>query len=179
VSHSFVRAFSLPFRFATILDNALFPALSSMFTHGAWQHLLTNAVVLWLFGGTEERLLGKAGFLVFYLACGVGSVLVHVAAEPNLNVPLLGASGAISGVLGAYVAAHPRGRIRACLLRRCIECPALAIIVLYLFGGLLMEAALMMVPGTYRLTRVGYVLHGGGFVVGMLLMAAFRKRVGQ
>ncbi len=85
--------------------------VTSLFMHGGWLHLTGNMLYLWIFGNNVEDVLGYGGFLAFYLMCGVVATLAHVAAAPDSIVPLVGASGAIAGVLGAYLAAFPSARI--------------------------------------------------------------------
>ena len=85
--------------------------VSSMFIHGGWFHLGGNMLYLWIFGVTVEDSMSRRGFIVFYLLCGVIAALSHIFANPNSTVPMLGASGAISGILGAYLLLYPRARI--------------------------------------------------------------------
>src|SRR5262249_49467959 len=94
----------------------------SMFLHGGWFHLLGNMWFLWLFGDNVEDRLGRAGFLGFYLACGVIAALTQLAINPGSPAPMVGASGAISGVMGAYVVMYPRAPVRV-----------LAFLVIFLF----------------------------------------------
>ena len=90
---------------------AVLPVLTSMFLHGGWSHLIGNLWYLWIFGDNVEDLLGHAGFLVFYLACGVVATLLHYLTGPAAEVPTVGASGAIAAVLGAYLTMFPRARV--------------------------------------------------------------------
>jgi rhomboid family protein len=93
------------------LQAAMLPLFTSMFLHGGWLHLIGNMWFLWIFGGNVEDELGHFSYLVFYLVCGVGAGLTYVLMSLHSGVPSLGASGAISGVLGAYIVLYPRGRI--------------------------------------------------------------------
>jgi membrane associated rhomboid family serine protease len=86
--------------------------LTSMFLHGGWAHLAGNMLYLWIFGDNLEKAMGHARFLVFYLACGLGAGLAHISFNSSSDVPTVGASGAISGILGGYLLLFPRNRVR-------------------------------------------------------------------
>src|SRR5258708_35892773 len=93
------------------LGEAILPMFTSMFLHGGWMHLLGNMLFLWVFGGAVEEALGHFQCLIFYLICGVGSALVHTIFNLGSKVPTIGASGAISGVMGAFIVLFPRARV--------------------------------------------------------------------
>jgi len=93
------------------IGQAVFPMFTSMFLHGGWMHLLGNMLFLWVFGGAVEEALGHFQYLIFYLICGVGSALVHTVFNLGSKVPTIGASGAISGVMGAFIVLFPKSRV--------------------------------------------------------------------
>ncbi|HKQ74348.1 MAG TPA: rhomboid family intramembrane serine protease [Blastocatellia bacterium] len=140
---------------------------TSMFMHGGWMHLLGNMLFLWIFGDNVEARLGRARYLAFYLACGVAATLAQVAVSSGSNIPNLGASGAISGVLGAYLILFPQGRVRVLMRGGTVAVPALVVIGLWIL--------LQLVNGIGSITHssqtggVAYMAHIGGFVVGMAL----------
>jgi membrane associated rhomboid family serine protease len=139
--------------------------ISSMFMHGGWLHLGGNMLFLWIFGDNVEHTIGAVLFLGFYLFAGVVGSLAQVMIEPASLVPSLGASGAISGVLGAYLILFPRNRVLVLLFRFVVWVPAIVVIglwaVLQFFGGLGQIAVTEQTGG------VAYMAHIGGFVVGV------------
>ena len=154
--------------------------LTSMFLHGGWSHLFGNMLYLWIFGDNVEDRLGHLGYLVFYIFCGWMATLAHAFSDPASPVPSIGASGAIAGVLGAYLVMFPRARVLTLvpigMFMRVSELPALAVLglwfVLQLFSGTLSLGA----AGHAAATGVAWWAHIGGFVVGMVLGAIFGKR---
>jgi membrane associated rhomboid family serine protease len=147
---------------------------TSMFLHGGWLHLCGNMIYLLLFGKGVESALGPARFLVLYLICGVAAGLAQAVIDPASELPMIGASGAIAGTLGAYLVLHPRGNIVVFLwffvFVRFITVPA--VIVLGLWFLLQLMSALSAAPGD---PGVAFWAHIGGFVVGMLLVPVFRR----
>jgi membrane associated rhomboid family serine protease len=139
--------------------------ISSMVMHGGWLHLGGNMLFLWIFGDNVEHTIGAVLFLGFYLFAGVVGSLAQVMIEPASLVPSLGASGAISGVLGAYLILFPRNRVLVLLFRFVVWVPAIVVIglwaVLQFFGGLGQIAVTEQTGG------VAYMAHIGGFVVGV------------
>src|SRR5688500_10571310 len=109
--------------------------ITSMFLHGGWGHILGNALFLWVFGNNIEDSMGHVRFLVFYLVCGVAAALAHVLVDPASPVPTVGASGAISGVLGAYLVLYPRVRVKTLIpiivFFTIVRLPAWAILILW------------------------------------------------
>jgi membrane associated rhomboid family serine protease len=151
-----------------------FPPLTlllSLFMHGSWLHLLGNMLFLWIFGNNVEDRLGRFKFALFYLLCGVGSSLVHVAFNLDSLSPVIGASGAVSGVMGAYLLLFPSARIRTLVfvfvLLTFVDVPAAIFLVVwfafqffYAGGG----------------AGIAWLAHVGGFLIGMLLLALLRSR---
>lgn len=164
--------------------------LSHLFTyqflHGGWLHLLTNLWFLWIFGFSVESNLGPARFLLFYLLCGAAAGLAQAFLTPHgSGVPLVGASGAISGVLGAYVSLYPSARIITLvpliIIARVIAVPAwvflLVWIALQIFSQAQVQAALSGRPHSLATAEpnVAYLAHIGGFLAGLALVWVFRQ----
>ncbi len=149
--------------------------LTSMFLHGDWLHLGGNMLFLWIFGNNVEDASGHVKFLLFYLLCGVGAALAQVATAPLSDVPMIGASGAVSGVLGSYLLLFPRARVSTLVFLgifvTIIRLRAWVLLGLW-FGGQAVQAALTP-PGE---PGVAFVAHVGGFVAGMLLIGVFKRR---
>lgn len=149
--------------------------LTSMFMHGGIAHLLGNMLYLWIFGDNIEDRLGHFRYLLFYLACGVLASLAHVYSSAFLNtnllIPSLGASGAISGVLGGYLLLFPRRRVTVILVRVLTQVPAIVAIGLWFLFQLV--AGLGMLGGGTQAGGVAYAAHIGGFVAGVILIKLF------
>jgi membrane associated rhomboid family serine protease len=144
-------------------DKNVFLAVAvSMFLHGSWLHVLGNMLFLWVFGNNIEERLGPVGYAVFYLVAGVAAALAHIATQPDSTVPVVGASGAIAGVMGAYLVLYPHARI-------------LTIIPLFIFLQFIYLPAFVVLIGWFVLqfftnpnTGVAVAAHIGGFVFGAL-----------
>jgi len=153
--------------------------LTSMFLHGGFIHIAGNMLYLWIFGNNVEDTIGRLRFLLFYLLCGFAAAGAQVFMGPNARVPTIGASGAIAGVLGAYILMFPRARIDTVLLLwrfiRIVRLPALVVLgfwfVLQLFNGLLSF-------GVGGSGGIAWFAHIGGFVVGMALGPLLRPQRG-
>jgi membrane associated rhomboid family serine protease len=145
--------------------------LSSMFMHGGLLHIGGNMLYLWIFGDNVEDRMGHLKYLIFYLLCGILASVTHIFFSPNSMIPSLGASGAIAGVLGAYLVLFPRQGVRVFQFGLIVEVPALIVIGLW---GLL-----QFVSGFGSVGREGggvaYMAHIGGFVAGVLLVFLFRN----
>jgi membrane associated rhomboid family serine protease len=152
--------------------------LTSMFLHGGWTHVIGNCVFLWIFGDNVEDSMGRMRFVFFYLICGCIAAIVHIAVNPVSAVPMVGASGAIAGVLGGYLVLYPRARIHLLVFLvffvDVIAVPAW-LMLLYWFG-------LQLVSGLPQLTEVdtaagvAFWAHIGGFGAGALLVRLFAKK---
>jgi membrane associated rhomboid family serine protease len=150
-----------------------FPTLfTSMFMHAGWLHLGGNMLYLWIFGDNVEDRFGHAKFLVFYLLCGLAATFAQLAFSAGSQVPNLGASGAIAGVLGAYVLLFPQGSVRVLQGARVVQVPALIVIGLWI--ALQLFSGIGSVASSAQTGGVAYLAHIGGFFVGMLLTAVFR-----
>lgn len=146
--------------------------LSSMFMHGGWLHLGGNMLFLWIFGDNVEHALGHLPYLVFYLAAGVIGSLAQIAVEADSLIPSLGASGAISGVLGAYLVMFPRNQVLVFLFRLLVWVPAL--IAIGMWAVLQFINGLGQIAQTEQTGGVAYMAHIGGFVAGVALGIAAR-----
>ena len=150
--------------------------VTSMFLHGSILHLAGNMLYLWIFGDNVEDRMGPLRFILFYLICGIAAAAIQIAARPDSTAPLVGASGAIAGVLGAYALLFPGARVQTLVFLfifvRMIELPALFV----LGAWFLMQ--LLSVPSSQG-TGVAFFAHIGGFLAGMILMAGFVRRRGS
>ena len=170
---------TVPTRFAHALtghgqlDGAILPLFTSMFLHAGLAHLLGNMLFLWIFGDNVEDFFGHIGYLIFYLFCGVASGLVHIAFNLHSSLPAVGASGAISGVLGAYILLYPTNRILTLILIFLVPLPAF-IILGYWF--VLQFAAGVSSFGASATGGVAWWAHIGGFLVGLLIALAVKGR---
>jgi membrane associated rhomboid family serine protease len=148
---------------------------TSMFLHGGWMHLIGNMLYLWIFGDNVEDSMGHGRFIAFYILCGVAAALAQAVPDPHSQVPMIGASGAISGVLGAYLLLYPHARVLVLIplgfIMQTARLPAS--IVLILWFGLQLLSNLMAKPGS---GGVAFRAHIGGFVAGLLLVWIFKKR---
>jgi membrane associated rhomboid family serine protease len=140
---------------------------TSMFMHAGWLHLGGNMLYLWIFGNNVEDRFGHAKFILFYLLCGLGATFAQLMFSLGSNIPNLGASGAVAGVLGAYILMFPQGRVRVLQGQRVMQMPALIVIgfwiVLQLFSGI------GSIANTADTGGVAYMAHIGGFVAGFVL----------
>jgi len=154
--------------------------LTSMFMHGGIAHILGNMLYLWIFGDNIENRLGHARYLLFYLVTGVLASLAHVFATVGLGgdpmVPSLGASGAISGVLGAYLVLFPHRRVRVLMFRTITEVPAIMALGLWFLFQVISGAG--MLGGGAQRGGVAYAAHVGGFLAGLILIKFFALGAG-
>ncbi|MBM4064962.1 MAG: rhomboid family intramembrane serine protease [Planctomycetes bacterium] len=156
--------------------NTYFPFLSSMFLHGGFIHLIGNMWYLWIFGDNIEDKLGRFKFILFYLVCGIGSAVVHVYFNSQSGIPCVGASGAVAGVLGAYMVTFPRARVLVLIplfiVWEMIELPAIVVLgfwfLIQFFSG---AASISSSHGG----GVAWWAHIGGFVLGIILIKTFPR----
>lgn len=152
--------------------------LTSMFLHGGWLHLGGNMLFLWVFGRNVEDLIGSGRYLVFYLVCGLVAAVVQVIMNPYSRVPTIGASGAIAGVMGAYLIKFPRARIITLFFFFFIttmEIPA-AFLLLWWFAMQFISGIGSLGESDYTGGGVAVFAHIGGFIAGMLLIRLFPTR---
>ena len=160
-------------------DLHLVTLFTSMFLHGGWMHLIGNMLFLWVFGRNLEDLAGGARFLVFYLVCGVVSGVVQVLANPSFPQPTIGASGAIAGVMGAYLIKFPRSQIDTLVLlfvfftRLAVPAP---FYLLFWFAMQFLNGFESIGDRNYTGGGVAYFAHVGGFIAGILLIRLFPSR---
>jgi membrane associated rhomboid family serine protease len=142
--------------------------VTSMFLHGGWMHLGGNMLYLWIFGDNLEKVMGAARFLTFYLVCGLAASFAHIVFGPGSSIPAVGASGAISGVLGGYLLLFPRNRVRVLTHGGIAHVPAMVVlgfwIVIQLVNGMGSMTA------TTETAGVAYMAHIGGFVAGLAMV---------
>lgn len=155
----------------------VFTPVTSMFLHGGWGHLLGNLLFFWVFGNNVEDSMGRFRFLVFYLLCGVIAAAAHVALDPTSPVPTVGASGAISGVLGAYLILYPHVRVRMLfwflLFIRVFRVPAWAVLLWWFLWQVVAGLPQLMTIDREVSGGVAVWAHIGGFVAGVVLVKLF------
>lgn len=170
---------TIPARFPAWLSGhapfqvAFLPLLTSMFLHSGLLHLAGNMLFLYIFGDNVEDFYGHFGYLLFYLVCGVGSGLMHVLFNFNSAVPALGASGAISGVMGAYAVLYPRSRVLTLVLVFLVPIPAVIILGYWFVLQFLSGVSSL---GAAASGGVAWWAHVGGFLLGMLVTPLIRRR---
>ncbi|MCY4209448.1 MAG: rhomboid family intramembrane serine protease [Gammaproteobacteria bacterium] len=170
---------------AVLLDQAALPpelsvvpptltVFTSMFLHGGFMHLAGNMLFLWIFGNNVEDAMGHGRFIVFYLLCGIAAVFGQVMQNPTSEIPMIGASGAISGVLGAYLLLYPQARVLVLIplgfFIQLVRLPALWVLSLW-FAIQLISSALTSSEGG----GVAWFAHIGGFLAGMALIPFFKR----
>ena len=162
----------VPKRFLANPAGDFITLFSSMFMHAGWLHLGGNMLYLWIFGDNVEDRFGHVKFIIFYLLCGLAATFAQLAFSIGSDIPNLGASGAIAGVLGAYILLFPQGKVRVLQGQRVIQVPALIVIglwiVLQLFSGI------GSIAGAAQSGGVAYMAHIGGFVAGFALTFLLR-----
>jgi membrane associated rhomboid family serine protease len=146
--------------------------ISSMFMHGGWAHLLGNMLFLWVFGDNIENRIGRSRYLIFYLVCGIIASLSHVfISGASSEIPSLGASGAISGVLGGYMLLFPSRRVRVMMVRGIGEVPAFVALGIWIVFQII--NGMGMLGGYQTGGGVAYAAHIGGFIAGLALIKLF------
>jgi len=162
----------VPSRFLADPVAGFLTLFTAMFMHAGWVHLGGNMLYLWIFGDNVEDRFGHVKFAIFYLLCGLAATFAQLAFNLKSNVPNLGASGAIAGVLGAYILLFPKGKVRILQGQGVVQVPALAAIglwiVLQFFSGI------GSIANTADTGGVAYMAHIGGFVAGFVLTFLFR-----
>jgi len=153
------------------------PLVSYMFLHGGWLHVILNMWMLWIFGDNIEDVTGHFWFVVFYLLCGLAAVGVHMLFEQASPTPVIGASGAVAGVMGAYIVLYPHGRVLT--LVPIIIIPLFLRVPSYLFLGIWFLSQVVsgiLFRAAPTAVEVAWWAHVGGFVAGIVLICWFRKR---
>jgi membrane associated rhomboid family serine protease len=147
---------------------------TSMFLHGGWMHLGGNMLYLWIFGDNLERVMGPVRFLIFYLVCGLAASAAHIAFNLQSAIPSVGASGAISGVLGGYILLFPRNRVRVLTRGGLVAVPAVMMLGLWIL--IQFVSGIGPIARTPETSGVAYLAHLGGFAAGLLLVKAVAPR---
>jgi membrane associated rhomboid family serine protease len=173
---AFIRRWAfIPAQFSDNPSGEAVTALTAMFLHGGWMHLFGNMLYLWIFADNVEDRFGKVWFLIFYLVSGFAATAAQYLVTPQMNIPNVGASGAIAGVLGAYILLFPRALVRVAIGYSVVAMPALIVlgmwIVLQLFSGV---GSIATTDETANTGGVAYMAHIGGFVAGLALAFVFR-----
>jgi membrane associated rhomboid family serine protease len=166
--------------YGLIPDRMYLPSVfTSMFMHGGWLHVIGNMWFLWIFGDNIEDILGRVRYILFYLICGAAAGAIHVAFNLGSHVPTVGASGAIAGVMGAYVVKFPRSRILTLVpiffFFTTIEVPAL-LMLLYWFLIQFLSGVGSIGYSNLSQGGVAWFAHIGGFVAGVVLISVMRTR---
>jgi membrane associated rhomboid family serine protease len=153
-----------------------FTLITCMFLHGGWMHFFGNMWTLYLFGDNVEDRMGSGRFLVFYLVCGIIASLTHILIDPRSEIPTIGASGAIAGVLGAYFVLFPTSRIITLVpiffIPLIVEIPAIFFIGVWFLSQLFSGTLALIGPGHFE--GVAWWAHIGGFVAGLALLPIFK-----
>ena len=148
-----------------------------MFLHGGWLHLLGNMLYLWIFGDNVEDRVGHARYVLLYVACGSVAALAQGFADMSSTVPMIGASGAISGVLGAYIVLYPRARVLVAIplliVFYTLRVPAWLVLGMWFVGQLLSSLSAQMSVSSQQGAGVAFLAHVGGFIAGLLLIHFF------
>lgn len=148
--------------------------ITYMFLHASWMHLISNMLFLWVFADNVEDAFGYVAFGLFYLLCGIAGAAAHVAMSPNSVAPLIGASGAVSGVIGAYVLLYPRARVWILLFFRI----PLRISAIWVLGGwFLLQVFSMFMATNNSDAEVAWWAHIGGFAAGLAITLVLRSRL--
>ena len=154
---------------------ALLTIFSSMFVHGGFMHLIGNMLYMWIFADNIEDNLGKLRFLIFYLLCGVGAAMSQVFADTSSQVPMVGASGAIGGVLGAYLINYPNARVLV-LIPFGFFSQIIKIRALYVLGFWFILQFINSALSSSKGGGVAYAAHIGGFITGIILILLFNRK---
>ena len=160
-----------------ISGDTFLPLITHMFLHGGWLHLIGNVLYLWIFGDNVEDRFGSVQYLVFYVLCGIVAAIGQGLIAPG---PMVGASGAIAGVLGAYLLLSPTARISTLVFLgffiTIVELPAVIVIGMFIVLQILEGVAELRVAGHAAAQHVAYFAHISGFAAGLLLLFFFRRR---
>jgi len=182
ITHRAALGYALPMApgLACVIDNSrinIFTPLISMFLHGGWLHILGNAVFFWVFARAVEDTMGPWRFLAFYLICGLAAAATQIASDPASPVPTVGASGAISGVMGAYLVLYPRVRVHMLFIFviffKVFRIPAWMVLIWWFGVQLLTALPSLSSPGPDISGGVAVWAHVGGFLAGLVLIRAF------
>ena len=162
-----------PAQFSLFLPLQWITVFTSMFMHGGWFHLISNMWTLYIFGDNIEDRMGSGRYIIFYLLSGSAAAITHILASPGLNVPTVGASGAVAGVLGAYFLLYPRARVTTFIpiffIPWLVDIPAFFYLGIWFFS----QVANGLMVGATVMSGIAWWAHIGGFVVGLFLVRIF------
>jgi membrane associated rhomboid family serine protease len=174
---AFIQEWSfVPARFAADPAGNLSTIFTAMFMHGSWMHLGGNMLYLWIFGDNVEDNFGHAKYLFFYLLAGIAATFAQYFVMPTANIPNLGASGAIAGVLGAYLLMFPQGRVNVLMRGGVVAVPAILVLGLWFVLQLFSGVGTIADTSSHDAGGVAFMAHVGGFVAGFLMAFLFRGR---
>jgi len=166
-----------PYRLVQFDLHAILTVFTAMFLHSGFAHLIGNMLYLWIFGDNIEAAMGRFRFTLFYLLCGLGAALGQVLVDPSSHIPMVGASGAISGVLGGYLLLYPHAEVETLVFlgyfARLVRVPALVVLGLWIVMQLLSGLLSLGVQAT---GGVAWFAHIGGFATGIVLVSLFKRR---
>jgi membrane associated rhomboid family serine protease len=154
--------------------------ITSMFLHGSWSHVLGNMWYLWIFGDNVEDRLGHGRFIVFYLLCGMAAAFGQILMDPYSELPTIGASGAIAGVMGAYFVLYPHSRVLTLIpwiFIQIIEVPAIVLLGFWFLMQFLSAGAIAVTASSHGGGGVAFAAHVAGFIVGVIGVFVFKKPV--
>jgi membrane associated rhomboid family serine protease len=173
------RTFALvPSHVSSLAPTAFITLVTSMFLHGGWLHIISNMWVLYIFGDNIEDRMGSTRYLAFYLLAGIAAGLTQVLVSPNANVPTVGASGAVAGVLGAYFLLFPTGRVITLvpliIIPWLVEIPAVIFIGIWLVTQVIAGLGALVSAGA--VSNIAWWAHIGGFAFGFVMVNVFKRR---
>jgi membrane associated rhomboid family serine protease len=152
--------------------------ITSMFLHGSWSHVIGNMWYLWIFGDNVEDRLGHGRFIVFYLLCGIAAAMGQILMDPSSELPTIGASGAIAGVMGAYFVLYPHSRVLTLIpwiFIQIVEVPAIILLGFWFLMQFLSAGAIAVTANSHGGGGVAFAAHVAGFLVGVIGVFVFRK----
>lgn len=173
------RTFALiPSHVSSLSPTAFITLVTSMFLHGGWLHIISNMWVLYIFGDNIEDRMGSTRYLAFYLLAGIAAGLTQVFVNPNANVPTVGASGAVAGILGAYFLLFPTGRVITLvpliIIPWLVEIPAVIFIGIWLVTQVISGLGALVSAGA--VSNIAWWAHIGGFAFGFVMVNIFKRR---
>ena len=175
----FFRFGVIPSNYLNLQGYSIIPLFTSIFLHGGWLHLLGNMLYLWIFGDNVEDLMGHSGYLFFYLLAGLAANLTHIVANPQSAIPTIGASGAVAGILGAYLILFPRARVLTLIPLGFFLTTARLPAILFLFLWFFLQIFNAFFSAATAAQMVAWWAHIGGFLTGILagLLTLLYRRV--
>jgi len=167
VPHEFIVSLTSQW---TLVPYNIMTMFTSMFLHGGFLHLTGNMLFLWIFGNNIEDALGHVRFIPFYILSGLVAAIFQLSYDPSSDIPMIGASGAISGILGAYLVLYPFARIKTLVFFFIVELPAILLLTIWFFMQILYSTSM---------NGVAWYAHIGGFIFGLLTVKLFIRKSGR